>query len=224
MQVSINNDQRLFVIPSSGGYSCFGFDNCYRESLGLALAMGLDEKRPNEAEIGTLAQYEQYRDLLKLASQHPGFKAATWFDIETPLEVRDALERARTNGARLRIFYGDKETGRDWLSEYDVIGRIGRSMGTLKVPLMIANSSSSGGPAILDACIVRIIEAESKREWYRHVRYQTPEFELLPEGHPEIGDDYVAAVKVNGSLHARFKKPASAGRWIAFMKGERMNK
>ncbi|WP_425953117.1 hypothetical protein [Ralstonia pseudosolanacearum] len=225
MQVSVNNQQRLFVIPAGGGFTCLGFDVCYRESLALALAMGLKEKCPKESEVGTIGQYNQYRHLINLAGQHPAFKTTTWFNMETPMRVREILENARLRKFRIRIFYGDVETGRDWLSEYDVVGRVGRSGGILKVPLMIATSSSTGGPAILDSRILRIIDCESKLELYRHPLYQAPVFEAVSADQLELArDGYVAAVKVNGAVHAHFKKDSSAARWIAFMKGERMNK
>ena len=220
MQISVNNEQRLFVIPAGKGYSCLGFDVCYRESLALALVMGLDDLLPEEREVGSLEQYAKYRDLLRLASAHDGFRNTTWFNPATPLEVREILDRSRRVGNRLRLFFGDTETGRDWLSEYDVVGNVGRSSGTLKVPLIIANAKSSGGPAILDHCILRIIDCATKRELYRHPLYRVPHFELLPGDR----EGYDRTVNANGTVHARFKTQASAERWIAFMKGERMSK
>lgn len=219
MAISINQEQRLFVIPSGDGYSCFGFDNCFKEAQAMAKIMGLNEQMPMESETGTLKQYEQHAALIRQFSSHPA-SGQTWFNPDTPEVVRTTLERARLQRSRLRIFYGDTGTGRDWLNEYDVVGTIGRSSGITKIPLMIANERSSGGPGILDSCIVRIIDCSSRRELYRHPLYQAPAFELFPSDKP----GYESAVQVNGETHARFKKRASAERWIAYMKGERMTK
>jgi hypothetical protein len=49
--------------------------------------------------------------------------------------VIDALERAKAAGARVRIWLGDIETGRNWLDEYDVSGTVSCSMGPIKIPL-----------------------------------------------------------------------------------------
>lgn len=80
----------------------------------------------------------------------------TTYHTNTPQAVIDVLERARQTGQRLRLYYGDAATGRDWRQVYDVTGTIGRSCGSIKIPLMIANRRSSGGPGILDHCIVKI--------------------------------------------------------------------
>jgi hypothetical protein len=219
MSISINQEQRLFVIPSGAGYSCFGFDNCFQEARALAKIMGLADQMPAKAEIGTLKQYEQHRSLLGQFSGHPGSRL-TWFNPETPEAVRVVLERARLQHSRLRLFFGDTNTGRDWLNEYGVVGTIGRSMGITKIPLLISNSRSSGGLAVLDSSIVRIIDCVSRRELYRHPLYHVPAFVMSPS---DIAG-YETAVLVEETTHARFKTRASAERWIAFMKGERMSK
>jgi len=101
----------------------------------------------------------------------------TAYHEETPMEVVRVLEAARTSsrGDRVRFCLGNTDTGRDWNEVCDVCGYIGRSTGRTKVPLLINNSRSTGGPAILDHCIVRL---ERKRhgergytEVYRHPKY-----------------------------------------------------
>lgn len=42
------------------------------------------------------------------------------FVFGTDVKVARILEQSRLTGQRIRIFYGDVETGRDWLDEYDV--------------------------------------------------------------------------------------------------------
>lgn len=94
----------------------------------------------------------------------------TTYDDRTPLQVAQRLEELRANDARVRIYYGDTTTGADWGDTHDVEGRIGRSTGPMKVPLLIHNRRSLGGSAVLDHCIVAIRHS-SKRAggWiYRH--------------------------------------------------------
>src|SRR5437899_9975118 len=85
----------------------------------------------------------------------------TSFDERTPDEVIRVLENARLNRTRLHVSLGETDNdrgqlGRDWLEEFETHGYIGRSMGPVKVPLLIANRRSTGGGAILDHCIIRI--------------------------------------------------------------------
>ena len=86
----------------------------------------------------------------------------TSYDLRTPNEVI-RVWNCPTNRIRLHISLGDTATGLDWLEENDVCGYVGRSMGPIKVPLLIANRRSLGGGAILDHCIVRIRESAGGR-------------------------------------------------------------
>jgi hypothetical protein len=140
---------------------------------------------------------------------------ATAYHKETPTAIREILEDALESRDRLRLFFGDTKTGRDWNEEHDVIGYIGRSTGKVKIPLLINNARSSGGGAILDHRIVKIMEGNRVR--YQHPKYKIGDFSALPSK----TKGYYTDVFIDGVLVARFKKPGQAGRWIAFMKGER---
>jgi len=72
----------------------------------------------------------------------------TSYHENTPDEVINVLEDARQKGTRIRIWYG--ENGLSWDEENDIIGNIGRSTGTNKIPLLINNARSLGGPGLLD--------------------------------------------------------------------------
>ncbi len=96
----------------------------------------------------------------------------TSYHTETPRAVIDVLEAARQNRTKLRVYYGDAATGKDWGEENDTIGRVGRSTGTVKIPLLVAPGEDGGG-ALLDRCIVRIREANAGgKELYRHHNYK----------------------------------------------------
>ena len=101
----------------------------------------------------------------------------TAYHESTPDAVVNILEDARNSsrGTRLRFALGDTETGKDWNEIYDVNGYIGRSTGSVKIPLLISKTTSHGGSGILDNCIVKI---ERKRqgergytEVYQHSKY-----------------------------------------------------
>lgn len=103
-------------------------------------------------------------------------KNGTAYHFDTPDEIVIILEEARqsNHSIRLRFCFGDTETGRDWEETCDTTGYIGRSTGSIKIPLLIHKITSSGGPGILDHCIVRIKKKNnggSYREVYRHPKY-----------------------------------------------------
>lgn len=142
----------------------------------------------------------------------------TAYHVETPDVVVKLLETYRRNGTRVRLFFGDAETGRDWLEELDTIGTIGRSMGKIKVPLLVKNDRSSGGGALLDHCIVRI--TVDKQDVYRHPKYHQGEITKEPicePAHPNL----TMAVYIDGKCHAAFQTAQQTDRFIAFIKGER---
>lgn len=81
-----------------------------------------------------------------------------------------ALEYARVNKIRIRIFYAyktteEKERGvKDsefdvlevWNDEYNCIGYLGRSNGNIKIPILLSSSSSRYGSPILDSRTVLV--------------------------------------------------------------------
>jgi hypothetical protein len=133
------------------------------------------------------------------------------YSTRTPDSVIKVLEGARTSGERLRLRLGDRITGRDWLEEHDVEGRIGNSMGPTKVPLLIRNRRSLGGPALLDDAIVAITTTgENGRNLHRHPTYHTGKIELVRP----TGSDFDVAITVDGRLHAQFKTSKQATQWM----------
>ena len=140
----------------------------------------------------------------------------TYYTSKTDDRVIEVLEMAKALNYRVRVFYGDTETGKEWLDEYDTMGTISRSTGSIKIPLMIKNSRSYGGAGILTDCIVKI--TINKRLVYTHPNSKEPGFNIVASGIAE----YPYAVTVDGgSHHARFETKEKADNWIKFMKGER---
>lgn len=149
----------------------------------------------------------------------------TTYHAQTPQAVIDVLERARWSEQRIRLHYGDTKTGSDWLEEYGVTGRIGRSTGSQKIPIMIANAQSMGGPGILDHCIVKITTTiQPKQVLYQHPKYQKPALRIAPKlaptryrrgTPPKIVRAYRVVVLCGREEQARFKSRAAAERYVA---------
>jgi len=144
----------------------------------------------------------------------------TYFDDRTPLEVITVLENARQNRTRLHISLGETsgpDAGRDWLEEFETHGYIGRSMGPIKVPLLIANRRSLGGGAILDHRIVRIRLSAGRHVLYRHPAYHHGELSIRRKVEPiTLPDGRTLAVEVlrDGHTHAAFSNFEQARRWV----------
>lgn len=64
-KITINNDQKLFVIPcGEEGFTCLGFQVCEDRINKLAKELGTS---PVGHTIGTMDQYQTYRDLVDIA-------------------------------------------------------------------------------------------------------------------------------------------------------------
>jgi hypothetical protein len=95
-----------------------------------------------------------------------------WFSAETEQYIKDIIVQLYHSKKRVRFHWGDTKTGKDYGDVYDVSGTVGRSTGTQKIPLLIHNSRSLGGGAILDNCIVKITESSgTKKVLYQHLNY-----------------------------------------------------
>lgn len=136
-----------------------------------------------------------------------------YFNPATPERVCYQIASAYRRGERVRLWYGDTTTGRAWGEEYDIIGSIGRSCGPVKAPLLITNSRSHGGPAILDHCIVAITTAQGGRGLYTHPTFSKPLYTAEAE-----------TVKADGKLYARCGSCTQAQRLADFMNGRRNSK
>lgn len=211
--MTINAEQRLFVLKTGGGFSCLGFDVVFKRLKQYAQL--LHRPAPDAADIGTQAQYQQYVEAENayIATQPTN----TFFDPDTAPEVQRILEAYRLSRKPLRVFLGDAQTGRDWMEEHDVMGAIGRSMGPVKIPLLVTKGQD-GGCGLLTACIVRLVDASSMLEVYRHPSYHLPALDIVPCTDTK---GFVEAVLVNGEVHARFRKAGQAVKWVEFMQGKR---
>lgn len=235
MEVTLNQQERQFVIKTGNSVSCMGFDVVYAQACELYLRLQKAVRkakmatpgvmhlvRPRKSQVGSDAQYTLYRAML--AGYAKLNDNSTWFDGRTPKKVQQVLESARKSGAKIRIFYGDSDTGCDWLEELDTVGQVSRSSGSMKVPLLVA-PGSYGGLAVLTHCIVRIIDVNSGAEIYRHPLYRQPELSINVAASFLQEEGYSHSVKkvcTDGELQtmASFNSYGQAAHWVAFLAGE----
>jgi len=128
------------------------------------------------------------------------------FDKDTPDAVIRVLLSNMKSRQRVRLFYGDPKTGRDYGEEFDIMGYIGKSAGQVKIPLLINNSRSIGGFPMITGIIVRI--TVDKWDVYRHPKYHC---DVTVKGNE---------VYLNGKLHAVCKTNEKAKKLAAFFRGD----
>jgi len=143
------------------------------------------------------------------------------FNENTCDRVKTALTECYNNQCRVRIWYGDIDTGVSWLDEYDVVGTIGRSSGQAKIPLLIKNSRSMGGCGILCHCIIRIDVISSRRTIYEHPLFYVPLLTVATNNDNDTKNKYPFIVLKDNELQARFKSDYQAKNYIDFMLGNR---
>ena len=146
------------------------------------------------------------------------------YSAKTHPDVIAVLDRFMKSKSpiRVRIFYGDAKTGRDWNEEHDVVGYMGKSNGVFKIPLLLAKSNSDGGTSILDDCIVKI--TVDKEVAYKHPNYHCARFEIrgIEKEDPLTKSGYVCRVVRDGrEVMANFKSEEKARNYVQFMLGER---
>jgi hypothetical protein len=138
------------------------------------------------------------------------------FHADTNPQVKELLTLLNHSRRRIRIWYGDTITGRSWNDEYHITGTVGRSSGTAKIPLIIANRRSHGGPSILDHCIIRIDDINARKTLYKHPNFHTGlEVRRQTVMQYKNGEHYIVAT---------FDHPFKAQKYFEFMEGRRYHK
>lgn len=112
----------------------------------------------------------------------------TWYDSRTADRVIEVLEAMWKLGKRVRIFYAyqdaedahgsDFPVGTAWTDIYDVTGRLGRTCGDIKSPILLASSMSLGGVCILEHLIGCIMTTDGG-VWYKMDGFKFPLWRIV---------------------------------------------
>lgn len=125
------------------------------------------------------------------------------------------LENCYIRKNRIRVFYGDINTGISWNDEHDVIGAVSTSTGDVACLILVNNSRSYGGGALLDSAIIRIDDIKTKKTLYKHELFKVA---LLLKGNE------ILVNKNDGGLFAKFDNALKAKRTYDFLNGLRYSK
>lgn len=138
--------------------------------------------------------------------------SGTCYHQETPDQVMRLLEKLQKERTEVKIYYGDTQTGQSWHDEFDVVGRIGRSTGSIKIPLLVPEGDC-GGPGLLDHCIIRI--DSRKGTLYQHKKFRVGDMTLSKTQDVK----YPWEVFIDNVLHARFELNREAIKFMDFLQG-----
>jgi hypothetical protein len=130
------------------------------------------------------------------------------------------LERCRKNNTRIRVWYGSNS--KVWLEEYDVIGRINRTTGRIKIPILLNNKRSFSGEELLVHRIVRIDDIKEKKTIYKLDGYEMPNFKIREV---KIYNNILSyQVLLDNEIKVIFNSLEKAQSWVDFMTGKRYRK
>lgn len=216
-EITLNAQQSLYVVPCGDGFTCFGFENARKHAEQISKTLSRPDLMPTAEMFGALAGYELYQKAVH-AWGCSLMSKKTYFDPGTDPKVQKILEKYRQSEKLIRIFYGDPHTGRDSCEEWDVVGRIGRSGGLMKVPLLLADGENFGG-SILTERILRIMDVETNKDVYRSSLYEVPNIQIVPLVDASLPEYSWAGYRDN-ELIARFRTTYEASEWEAFMTGQ----
>jgi hypothetical protein len=227
--VTLNSSQALFVLHHGPGVSALGFDVVAKRIRQYAALLG---RTIAPVAHGSLEQYHAYK-ALEAAVAARKFPQVI-YDADTPYDVQRVLERCRIARLHVRIFYGDPQTGLDSLSTFNVIGRVGNTMGPIRAPLLVPRGADCGD-IISSSRVLKIVHVVNGRILYQHARYHLPSLQVrtstVTATTPKALSKYpvlvaIASKRASDNLEekdilARFKTQAKAERYLAFITGIR---
>lgn len=150
-----------------------------------------------------------------MESRYKRLADETAYPVNMPDDCVAALESARAGGWNVRVFVGDVETGKAWPEEFEVYGRVSRTMGpAIKAAMIVAPRQNGGGPF---GDHVLAVMTGPGRFTYRHPKFDAGKWERRPGT-----EGYAADVWHDGALQSRHRSVDKADRYIAFMTGQRL--
>ena len=136
----------------------------------------------------------------------------TYYDARAEDSVIGMLDTLRKLRTVVILSYGDKKDGRQWLEENDITGRVGRSWGPVKMPLIVKNGSI-GGSHILDHCLVRIRNKKTGGVIWQHKTWYLPTFHWRLTEEVNTAKYLPLEVLAYGNVVARFRDLKTAKQW-----------
>lgn len=219
-------DRQLTIEPRLGLYllrvgrqtEAISFGELLATTNALAGRLGKPTLAIAQREVGTSAAFDRYQSALRLAAQ-AGQTGGLWFHPATPEPLRNALSSARSCGRKVRLYYGDPDTGQCSLATTNNVGWIGRMSGAvLAYPMLLSSLDAKAGLRILDSGVVRVQDLDSAgMVIYEHPHYHLPEMSVS-----EMPDSTVV-VLLGDAQRMQFTSNEHFARWKKYMRGSHHN-
>lgn len=141
VDVTVDDEKRLYVIPTGPGYSCLGFDECEKRIAKYTKFLGVE---PPDHKPGTKHTYYMYLLIVKQLRER-------WVKTGERCTADLIPELIGLEGRRVELTYPDGEKTRF---------KVGRSTGWLPCHIELKNSRSHGGGAVYfpEGTTVRVIK------------------------------------------------------------------
>lgn len=147
-EITLNDEQRLYVIPESYGYSCLGYEVAYNKALAVykwidGREFASDNARLSPANVGTLEGYAEYLRAMDAGAHH-----AASTKSRCPAELTPQL--IGLEGKRVEVITPNGEKSRFY---------VGKSTGWCPIHLEIKQRNSSGGGSayVPEGSTVRVV-------------------------------------------------------------------
>ena len=148
------------------------------------------------------------------------------FSKETPDDLIVVLLKSLKLGKRIRVFYGDRHTGIDWLEEFDTMGYLGvtRSHSGKQSLILRPRKDSTGGGILPTGAILKV--TIDKVVVYQDSKYTLPQLRVVPLNMVDAqGRHYRAGVEVfkDGvwTRHGSFASTAQARNFVTYITGQK---
>lgn len=131
MEIKINKEQKLYIIPCGSGFSCYGFE-VLKNKLNR-LAIEYNRKDLSVKRSGTIKVYNNYLKIVKIA------------------EKKFETEKYRSKSELIPEFIGKEGKRVEVITNYNEKQRyiIGKSTGFIPCHLEIKKRNSSGGSQVV---------------------------------------------------------------------------
>lgn len=219
-------DRQLTIEPRLGIYlhrvghqvEAISFNELLATTNALAGKLGKPTLAIPQRDVGTAAAFDRYQSALRLAAQanQPG---GLWFHPTSPEPLRNALASSRACGRKVRLYYGNPDSGECSLATTNNIGWIGRTSGAaLPYPMLMTSVEAKAGLRIFDSGVVRVQDLDSSgMVIYEHPNYHLPEMSVA-----EMPDACVVVVLSN-TQRLQFEGNEHYARWTKYMRGGHHN-
>lgn len=226
--IEIDHQQQLYLLRYAEGFSCLSFQNAWDELLELLKLPLTYLVTPSPSELtaqrdtrlfGSLELYGHLQRARTVFADSK-FVQQTFFARAASPELRKILEKIRKDETVIRVWYGDPATGLSDLQENDTIGRVGRSRGAQKIPLLLPAHQHSGG-ALGEGSLLCIRRESDGLILWQHKRFHLPQLMIERIDLPPYKFAVIYASLVHATTeHSRHRSYAEACGLLAWLAGE----